>query len=83
VDNFIKISERPSEGLLPTREHFIPTGSISHITQCKVRKATIVVLKNGAEIPTDEVTAYQLVRSRGIAGSVFTPDGEWLNPNTA
>ena len=78
MDNFIKISELPSEGLLPTREHFIPVGSISHITQCKVREATIVVLKNGAEIPTDQVTAYQLIRSRGIDGVVFAPDGERL-----
>ena len=79
MDNFVKIIELPSEGRLPSREHFIPTRSISHITDCKVRNATIVVLRNGTEIATDQVTACQLIKSPALAGEIFSTRGEFLD----
>ena len=79
MDSFIKIVELPSEGLLPTKTHFIPAGSISHFTECKVRNATIVVLINGTEIATDQVTACQLIKSRALGGEVFSASGEFLD----
>ena len=79
MDSFVKIIELPSEGLLPTKTHFIPTRSISHFTECKVRNATIVVLMNGTEIATDQVTACQLIKSRALAGEIFSASGEFLD----